>query len=106
MNDEMLKVNILTITVAGFLMLLTGVFLYMFRNFVYDNLRFFLPIPPLGVAAYIFVFNLFNYYRGDLPGNVWDTARELIYSAVASGVVFCVFITANLALTYWLKKIF
>ncbi|MBI5649827.1 MAG: hypothetical protein HZC40_05170 [Chloroflexi bacterium] len=106
MDDEMLKVNILTITVAGFLMLLTGVLLYLFRNSVSENIRFFLPIPPLGVAAYIFVFNLFNYYRGDLPGTVWDTTRELLYSAVASGIVFCVFITANVAITYWLKKIF
>jgi len=55
MNDEMLKVNILTITIAGLLMMLTGVVLYLFRDIVSINIRFFLPIPPLGVAAYVFV---------------------------------------------------
>ena len=31
MEDEMLKVNILTITASGFLMLLTGLLLYIFK---------------------------------------------------------------------------
>lgn len=106
MNDEMLKVNILSITAAGFLMLLTGLLLYVFRDFVTRNVRFFLPVPPLGVAAYVFVFNLFAYYNGNLPGNVSDIARELATSAVVSGIVFCVFIVANLALTALLKHLF
>lgn len=69
MNDEMLKVNILSITSAGLLMLLTGLLLYIFRDVVSRNVRFFLPVPPLGVAAYVFVFNLFAFYDGNLPGN-------------------------------------
>ena len=106
MNDEMLKVNILSITSAGLLMLLTGLLLYVFRDVVTRNVRFFLPVPPLGVAAYVFVFNLFAFYNGNLPGNFGDTVRELVTSAAISGVVFCVFIVANLVLTYWLKQLF
>ena len=106
MEEEMLKVNILTITVAGFLMLLTGLFLYLFRATVSQNIRFFLPIPPLGVAAYVFVFNLFRYYDGKLPHNPWDTVGELVSSAVISGVVFCAFVVANVAITNLLKEIF
>ena len=86
-------------------MLLTGILLYLFRDVVTKNLRYFLPVPPLGVAAYVFVFNLFNFYGGNLPGNVGEIARELILSAIISGVVFCAFIVANVALTYWLKQI-
>lgn len=106
MNDEMLKVNILSITAAGFLMLITGLLLYIFSDVVSRNIRFFLPVPPLGVAAYVFVFNLFAFYNGNLPGNIWDTVRELGISAGISGIVFCAFIVANLALTYWLKQLF
>jgi len=51
MQDEILKVNILSIIAAGFLMLLTGLLLYFFRDIVTKNVRFFLPIPPLGVAC-------------------------------------------------------
>ncbi len=106
MNDEMLKVNILSITVAGLLMLLTGLLLYVFRDVVTKNVRFFLPIPPLGVAAYVFVFNMFGFYNGNLPRDLGVIVRELLASAVISGVVFCAFIVANLALTYWLKQLF
>ena len=106
MNDEMLKVNILSITSAGLLMLLTGLLLYVFRDVVSRNVRFFLPVPPLGVAAYVFVFNMFAFYNGNLPGNFSDTVRELVTSAAISGVVFCAFIVVNLALTYWLKQLF
>ncbi len=106
MQDEILKVNILSIIAAGFLMLLTGLLLYLFRDVVSRNVRFFLPIPPLGVAAYVFVFNMFGYYSGNLPGNVWETLRELTASAVISGIVFCGFIVANLVITYCLKQLF
>lgn len=104
MNDEMLRVNLLTIIVAGLLMTLTGILLYFFRSSISENMRFFLPIPPLGVAAYVFVFSLFSYYEGKLPSNAWDTARELVIAAVISGIVFCAFITANVVLTAFLKE--
>lgn len=103
MSDDMLKVNILTISVAGLLMLLTGLCLYLLRGLVSENIRFFLPIPPIGVAAYIFVFNLFQYYDGNLPANHWDTVRELTASAVICGIVFCAFIAANVLITNFLK---
>ena len=70
------------------------------------NIRFFLPIPPLGVAAYVFVFNMFSYYQGHLPSNVWDTIGELFFSALVSGVVFITFIAANVFITNLLKGIF
>ncbi len=105
MQEEMLKVNILSIIAAGFMMVLTGLLLYIFKDVVSRNVRFFLPIPPLGVAAYVFVFNMFAYYSGNLPGGVWETIRELTVSAVISGVVFCVFIVANLVITYCLKQL-
>ena len=64
MEEDFLKLNMLTIAASGFLILLTGVLLYVFRDPVSRNLSFFLPIPPIGVAAYIFVFNMFRYYEG------------------------------------------
>lgn len=105
MSDDMLKLNILTIMVSGFLMLLTGAFLYIFRDEVAKNLRFFLPLPPIGVAAYIFTFNMFREYNGNLPGNLWDTIRELALGTVVVSVVFGAFIAANVMIAYILKSI-
>ena len=56
----MLKINILTIAGTGLMMLLTGLVLFFFEG----------SIPPLGVAAYVFVFNLFQRFRE----NGWSLA--------------------------------
>ena len=71
--------------------MLAGLILYYFRSSISTNIRYLLQIPPLGVAAYIFAFNLFRYYNGSLPDNFSITAREIIYSTLISAGVFFIF---------------
>ncbi|UCG25593.1 MAG: hypothetical protein JSW55_06285 [Chloroflexota bacterium] len=92
MNPEVLKTNMLSIAVAGLLILLTGTALYIFRDQVSDNVRFFMPIPPLAVAAYIFVFNMYNHYGGYLPEGTWAAAKEILYSTAIAAISFGVFV--------------
>jgi hypothetical protein len=92
MEEEIIKTNILSITLSGLLIMVTGALFLLFRSVLSDNLRFFLPIPPLGVAAYIFVFNLYNYYGGNLPDNRWITVREILSSIAVSSIIFSIFI--------------
>jgi hypothetical protein len=91
MNEDVLKVNMLSIAVAGFLILLTGVILYIFRDQVYDNVRYFMPLPPIGVAAYIFVFNMYRHYDGTLSGGSWGAAKEILISTAIAAAAFGVF---------------
>lgn len=91
MNQDILKVNMLSIAVAGLLILITGVVLYVFREQVADNIRFFMPLPPIGVAAYIFVFNLYGHYDGTLPGGTWDAVKELLVGTAVAAVAFGIF---------------
>jgi hypothetical protein len=91
MEDETLKTNLLAIAGSGLLILLTGIFFLVFKNVVSKNLRFLLPIPPLGVAAYIFVFNMYVHYGGSLPKNTWGTVKEIILSIAISSTIFAVF---------------
>jgi hypothetical protein len=93
LEQNLLNINLLTMAGSGLLMLISGLSLYFFRDFVSDHLRFFLPIPPLGVAAYVFVFNLFKDYGGVLPkspGLVW---QEIITSTMIGAVIFGGFTT-------------
>ena len=53
--------------------------------------RYFLPIPPLGVAAYVFVFNLFQHYNGELPQVAGRTVIEVVSGTAIAGAVFLVF---------------
>jgi len=77
----MLKINILSIAGIGLLMLLTGLLLFVFQDSIAQHRRFFLPIPPLGVAAYVFVFNLFDHYNGKLPESSWLPAADRQYQS-------------------------
>lgn len=91
MNPDVLKTNMLSIAVAGLLILLTGISLYLFRERIADNVRFFMPIPPLAVAAYIFVFNMYSHYDGNLPDGNWAAAREILYSTAIAAIAFGIF---------------
>jgi ABC-type nitrate/sulfonate/bicarbonate transport system permease component len=91
MNPDVLKTNILAIAAAGLLMLLTGIVLYIFRDEVAENVRFFMPIPPLVVASYIFVFNLYNFYDGNLPQDSWTTVKEVLLSTAVAAIAFGIF---------------
>jgi hypothetical protein len=88
MNPDVLKINMLSIAAAGFLILLTGTILYFFRDEISGNIRYFMPIPPLGVAAYIFVFNMYNHYDGNLPLGKWSAAKEILYGTAIAAVTF------------------
>jgi uncharacterized membrane protein len=91
MESEVIKTNLLAIAVSGFLTMLAGIVLYFFRGTISTNIRYLLQIPPLGVAAYIFAFNLFRYYNGNLPDNFAITAKEIVVSTLISGGVFFIF---------------
>lgn len=91
MESEIIKTNLLAIAVSGFLTMLAGIILYFFRDSISTNIRYLLQIPPLGVAAYIFAFNLFRYYNGSLPDSFAVTAREIIVSTLISASIFLIF---------------
>ena len=104
MNPEVLKTNMLSIAVAGLLILLTGITLYLFRDEIYDNVRFFMPIPPLAVAAYIFVFNMYSHYDGNLPEGTWAAAKELLYSTAIATIAFGFFALLIMVIVNLVKR--
>ena len=91
MESEVAKTNLLAIAVSGLLTMLAVLILYFFRSSISTNMRYLLQIPPLGVAAYIFAFNLFRYYNGSLPDKFSITAREIVVSTMVSAGIFFIF---------------
>jgi hypothetical protein len=78
--------------------------LYFFRNDVSDNVRFFMPLPPLAVAAYIFVFNLYSHYGGTLPKGVWGSAREILYGTAVAAIAFGAFSVLLIVIIDYFKR--
>lgn len=68
-------------------MLLAGVILFVFQGQTLVPLRYFLPIPPIAVAAYVFVFNLIKDYSG-LPQNSTLLAIEVAKSTIITGAIY------------------
>jgi hypothetical protein len=91
MSPESLKTSTLSIAIAGLLIVLTGLILYLLRERIGDYVRFFAPIPPLGVAAYIFVFNMYNHFGGKLPDGSWAAAKEIVLSTAVAAITFGIF---------------
>jgi len=104
MDKEILKINLLAIAGSGLLMLIAGIFLFFFRERIASCLRFFLPIPPLGVAAYVFVFNMLKDYNGNLPPERWKIVSEVLYSTIISAIIFGLFTVFLVVGIHYLRK--
>lgn len=105
MENEILKINILAITISGFLMMLAGVVLYYFKDILTGgSIRFFLPIPPIGVAAYIFVFNMFKHHQCSAPPRA-AVVSEMLLATLISGVFFFIFIAVMIPLISFIKEL-
>ena len=104
MDKEILKLNLITIAGSGLLMLMAGIVLYLFKDRISSNLRFLMPIPPLGVAAYVFVFNMFKEYNGNLPVERWKIVSEVLYSTIFSAIFFGFFTVCLVMGIHYLKK--
>lgn len=100
MNQTLLKINLFAIIGFGLLVFFFGLGLFFFRNQIAPNLRYFLPLPPLGVAAYVFVFNLYGYFEGQMPANKMDLLKELL---MGTGVMTLIFGLTILLLVLFLE---
>ena len=105
MQEDVLKLHMLTIAALGILMFVTGLALYFFRDSISGNLRYFLPIPPIGVASYIFVFNMFRTHDGSLPEGALGVLREVAFATLIVAGVFFLFSLLNGYLTDFFRKL-
>jgi hypothetical protein len=105
MEPEMLKINTLSIAIFGLLVFLVGLVLYIFRDSLSTYIRFILPIPPISVAAYIFVFNMFRHYGGHLPETFTGTTREILLSTGISAILFGTFTILLAILVHFAQRI-
>lgn len=99
MDEQILKVNLLAITLAGALIALGGIGLYFARFLISSRVRYFLPIPPIGVAAYVFVFNLFKFYNASLPSFSYILIEVLVSTLTAASVFF--FLVVSMISIIW-----
>ena len=104
MEMYFLKTNILAIIFCGVTMAMLGFFVLLFKDLAAPNMRYFLPIPPIGVAAYVFVFNMFRKYDGHLPGSFLKVLTELSIATFASAAFFLIFSACLTTLIFFMNS--
>ena len=86
-------------------MLVSGAVLYYFKDLLIGgHIRFFLPIPPIGVAVYLFVFNMFKHYHCVLPEKSRSVFLEMLIATAASTSVFFIFTATLILLIRFLSR--
>ncbi len=97
MQKESIRILVFSIAASGALMAVAGVGLFLMRDLVLrrDLVRFVAPIPPILVAAYVYVVNFFSHF-----GNDTATAgkRAVLDTLAATGVSAALFVLLSLGL--------
>ena len=98
--------KLLMIAVMGVAMLGTGALLYVLSERVAPHWRFVLPLPPIIVAAYIYVLNRIDVPDAlagarTFPADVWDlTLQILIGTGAYMAVVILLLIAFSVAMRF------
>ncbi len=101
MQVEAARTNLIIITSMGFAMFLLGLFLYFNASRIAPHMRYLLPLPPISVAAYIYVLNVV----GEWGDRALDISKDLLIETVIGTVSF-VLITVLLLGQYYAISIF
>ena len=91
MEEDPVIINILSIVGAGLIILITGIVFLFFKDYIDKHIQFFLPIPPIAVAAYIFVYNPYQQEPVQISGKASVLLKEVLMSVGIVSVSFAVF---------------
>jgi hypothetical protein len=58
--EDSLKLNIITMASSGLAIAFAGCLVYFFRKSLVAYMPFILALPPIGVAAYVFIYRLLS----------------------------------------------
>ena len=100
MSIEAVRNNLIVIASMGFAMFSLGLILYTKSTWVAPYIRYFLPLPPIAVAAYIYVLNIVKI--NNHPINI---AQDLLWQTFISGVSFILIVLMLLTQYYVISMI-
>ena len=101
MSIETVRNNLMVITSMGFAMFSLGLVLYTKSAWVAPYIRYLLPLPPIAVAAYIYVLNIVK-MNNHHPINI---AHDLLWQTLISGASFILIVSMLLAQYYFISVV-
>ena len=91
---------------SGIAIAILGFLIYFFRKSADGYLAFILAVPPIGVAAYVFVFNLFGKSSEKTTEIINLPMKEILSGSAFAGFVFFIFSLGLFISVSLLKKYF
>ena len=83
MQVEAARTNFMIITAMGSAMFLLGFLLYFNASLVAPYMRYIFTIPPIAVAAYIYVLNLINHMANQkIPMTIEIIVKDLLIEII------------------------
>ena len=101
MEIQVVRNNLIVIASMGFAMFIVGLILYSNASRVAPYMRYLLPLPPIAVAAYIYVLNVVG-AQGDRTLNIGQD----LFMETAIGTISFVLITLLLLGQYYVISTF
>ena len=84
MEIQVVRNNLIIIASMGFAMFIVGLILYTNASRIAPYMRYLLPLPPISVAAYIYVLNVVG-FKGDPAFNI---GKDLLLETVIGTLSF------------------
>ena len=102
MEIQVVRNNLIVIASMGFAMFIVGLILYTNTSRVAPSMRYLLPLPPISVAAYIYVLNIV----GAREGSTLNIGKDLLMETFIGTVCFLLITWLILAQYYILSTFF
>ena len=102
MEIQVVRNNLIVIASMGFAMFIVGLILYTNTSRVAPYMRYLLPLPPISVAAYIYVLNIV----GAREGSTLNIGKDLLMETFIGTVCFLLITWLILAQYYILSTFF
>ncbi len=92
MQKDPIRIVLLSIAASGVMLAVAGVAFYLSRDFILrrDLARFLSPLPPLLVAAYVFVVSFFDHFGNDPAAAGRHAVVETLAATALSAALFFV----------------
>ncbi len=104
MPMETVRNNLIIITSMGFAMFAVGLILYTNASCVAPYMRYLLPLPPIAVAAYIYVLNVVS-FKGDRAFNIGqDLLMETLIGMVSFLLITLLLLGQYQIISFFLRK--
>ena len=104
MQVEVTRTNLIIITSMGLAMFLVGLFLYFNASRIAPYMRYLLPLPPIAVAAYIYVLNVVSAQGGRALDISTDLLIETAIGTVSFLLITVLLLGQYYAISFLLRK--